>query len=29
MFVAIYAISSMFQVARFVARRWRPLLKRR
>jgi hypothetical protein len=28
MFVAIYAISSVFRVARFVARRWRPLLKR-
>jgi hypothetical protein len=28
MFVAIYAISSVFRVAQFVARRWRPLLKR-
>ena len=28
MFVAIYAVSSVFRVAQFVARRWRPLLKR-
>ena len=28
MFVAVYVISSMFRVTRFVFRRWRPLLRR-
>jgi hypothetical protein len=27
MFVAVYVISSLFRVARFVARRWRVLLR--
>ena len=28
MFVAVYVISSVFRVTRFVFRRWRPLLRR-
>ena len=28
MFVAVYIISSLFRVSRFVVRRWRPLLRR-
>jgi hypothetical protein len=28
MFVAVYVISSLFRVTRFVVRRWRPLLRR-